>query len=95
MDAARYQIFGRVQGVGYRYFAQRAGQELQLRGWVKNLPDGSVAVAALGQETQLRQFEQCLRTGPPAAQVTRIEVHPWQPEPKESAALQGFLIASE
>lgn len=95
MDAARYQIFGRVQGVGYRYFAQRAGQELELRGWVKNLADGSVAVAALGPGPHLRQFEQRLRSGPPAAQVTRIEVRPWQPKPEETASLNGFLIVSE
>lgn len=95
MDAARYQIFGRVQGVGYRYFAQRLGQDLQLRGWVKNLADGSVAVAALGPQPRLLQFEQGLRQCPPPARVIRIEVHEWKPELEESATLKGFSIVRE
>lgn len=95
MDGARYQVFGKVQGVGYRYFAQRAGLELRLRGWVKNLSDGSVTVAAVGPAAELQQLEQRLRAGPPAARVERVEVRPWQPQPHEAASLRAFHIVHE
>ncbi len=68
----RLLIDGRVQGVGYRWFARNAGRELGLAGKVRNLPDGRVEVRAAGDPEQLALFVDRLRQGPPAARVTEI-----------------------
>ena len=65
-------IDGRVQGVGYRWFARQAGRELGLTGKVRNLPDGRVEVHAAGDPERLARFVDRLREGPPAARVTEI-----------------------
>ncbi len=67
-------IFGRVQGVFYRAEAQEKAQELGLKGWVKNLPDGSVEALAQGPEDSLREFIEWCKKGPAQANVTNIEV---------------------
>src|SRR5581483_6235688 len=53
MAAKRWLIRGRVQGVGFRYFAQRAAQGLGLTGYVRNLDDGRVEVYAAGADDKL------------------------------------------
>jgi acylphosphatase len=65
-------IDGRVQGVGYRWFARQAGRELGLTGKVRNLPDGRVEVHAAGDPEQLVRLLDRLREGPPAARVREI-----------------------
>lgn len=72
--ARHYHITGLVQGVGYRYFARRAGETLRLAGWVRNLPDGSVEAYAVGSENELAQFESALRRGPRHAEVKEVVV---------------------
>ena len=72
-EALRLVIDGRVQGVGYRWFARQAGRELGLTGRVRNLPDGRVEILVAGDEEQLSRFIDRLREGPPAARVTEIE----------------------
>lgn len=67
-------VHGLVQGVGYRMFAQREGRRLQLDGWVRNLPDGSVEVAAEGPEPQLLVLLGRLRQGPSGAHVTGMDI---------------------
>ncbi|MGH9430989.1 MAG: acylphosphatase [Terriglobia bacterium] len=64
---------GQVQGVGYRYFAEKAATRLGIRGYVKNLWDGSVEVYAVGEESELEAFKRQLAEGPRAARVTEIE----------------------
>ena len=71
--AKKYIISGRVQAVGYRFFAERVGNELGLSGYVKNLWNGDVEVYAIGDETALEQLKQRLAEGPCAARVTHIE----------------------
>ncbi|MHB8656051.1 MAG: acylphosphatase [Terriglobia bacterium] len=71
--ARTYVISGRVQGVGYRYFAQRLAQEHGIFGYVKNLSNGSVEVYAIGNENTLDQFKRQLAEGPRSARVTGIE----------------------
>ena len=73
LHARRWFISGRVQGVGYRYFAQRRGLELGLRGWARNLDDGRVEVYASGTEHQLNEFRGALHTGPHMADVRSVE----------------------
>ena len=71
--AKTYVISGRVQGVGYRYFAQRMALENGICGYVKNLASGSVEVYAIGNENSLEQFKRQLAEGPRSARVTGIE----------------------
>ena len=51
-------VSGRVQGVGFRYWVKEEAEALGLKGWVRNLRDGSVEVEAEGEEDALFQFEQ-------------------------------------
>ena len=72
MGARRFVVRGRVQGVGFRWFATRAAQRLGVRGWVRNLPDGSVEVVASAEEIVLTALGAELRRGPRGAQVTEL-----------------------
>ena len=87
--ARKYYISGTVQGVGYRYFAQKVARDLGLPGWAKNLDDGRVEVFALGTARQLDDFEGELRVGPPQAEVRRVEI---QDAPAEILRGVGFHI---
>ena len=62
-------ISGRVQAVGYRDFVKNIAQELSLKGFVANLPDGSVEVLAQGDLGVLKVFSNHLQTGPVGSQV--------------------------
>ena len=64
---------GRVQGVGYRYFVSREAESLDVAGFVRNLPDGSVEVIAEAPEEALATFEERLREGPAFAAVASLE----------------------
>jgi len=79
MGAYRFLVAGRVQGVGYRYFAARAAQALGVSGFARNLPDGSVEVLAEGEEAALNALETRLREGPSFAQVENVERAPAAP----------------
>jgi len=70
--ARLYVISGRVQGVGFRAFAQRAAQEIGLTGWVRNLANGDVEAHANGSPEQLDEFDARLRTGPPWCEVRYV-----------------------
>lgn len=69
-----YRVEGRVQMVGFRAFVRRHALDLGLSGWVRNEPDGSVAVEAAGDPESMRRFEEHLRHGPPASRVGRLQV---------------------
>ena len=73
LKTRRYLISGRVQGVGFRNFAQRTAQEIGVSGWARNLDDGRVEVQASGTSSQLDDFESRLRTGPRFADVRGFE----------------------
>jgi acylphosphatase len=66
-------VRGQVQGVGYRYFVQRVARGLNLTGYVKNEPDGSVVVEAQGQEAALLELLQELQFGTSAARVDQLK----------------------
>ncbi|MBX7219324.1 MAG: acylphosphatase [Blastocatellia bacterium] len=72
MVARHFQVYGQVQGVGYRYFALRAAAQHQIKGWVRNLPDGSVEVWAEGNTRAMESFKLELATGPMYAEVTQL-----------------------
>lgn len=76
MSACRFIVRGRVQGVGYRYFALQTARDLHVGGFARNLPDGSVEVLAEGAESALLAFEARLREGPSFARVSAVERSP-------------------
>lgn len=71
--ARRFLISGEVQGVGYRFFAQRAAARHQVTGYVRNLPDGRVEVWAEGTPSAIEGFKKDLATGPKLAVVEKID----------------------
>lgn len=66
-------VHGRVQGVGYRYFAREHGRRLQLSGWVCNAWDGTVEGEVEGEPHPLAAFKDALAQGPPSGRVTRVD----------------------
>ena len=79
--ARRFLVRGRVQGVGFRWFVEREAHLLQLAGWVRNNPDGTVEVLAQGTAHQLAGFRSRLQEGPRAARVDDVEVSNAEPVP--------------
>jgi acylphosphatase len=86
--ARRYLISGRVQGVGFRFFAEGKAAREGLHGWVENLPDGRVKIAVQGDAEAVERFERHIRHGPPGARVTDVEVEDAAPVDPEA----GFSI---
>ena len=72
--ARRFVVSGRVQGVGYRAFAQYAARGAGVTGWARNLDDGNVEVHANGTQSQLDDFEARLRQGPRWGEVRSVAV---------------------
>jgi acylphosphatase len=66
-------VKGRVQGVGFRWFAKAAASRRGIVGWVRNLPDGAVEVVARAAAAQLDELSHDLRSGPPFAAVQTVE----------------------
>ena len=85
--ARRWLVRGRVQGVGFRYFAQRAADDLGLTGYVRNLDDGRVEVYATGPEEKLSELAGHLHRGPRWA-----EVHGVDEEQAEPRVIRSFEI---
>jgi acylphosphatase len=84
----RYVVRGRVQGVGFRFFVEREAHTLGVAGWVRNNPDGSVEVMAMGTEEQLSALRAKLQKGPRAARVDQVD----EAEAKPVANLNTFRI---
>jgi acylphosphatase len=76
MPAITAYVHGRVQGVGFRYWASRRACALGLSGHARNLADGSVEVYAEGPPEALRALAEALREGPVASRVERVDVVP-------------------
>jgi acylphosphatase len=72
-SARRWVVRGRVQGVGFRYFAQKAASGLGLAGYARNLDDGSVEVYAVGQEAALDKLAGMLHRGPQWSDVRGVD----------------------
>ena len=73
MIARKFFIRGQVQGVGYRYFAQRSAARHQVRGYVRNLEDGRVEAFAQGAERAVEAFKHDLAAGPTYSRIEDIE----------------------
>jgi acylphosphatase len=68
------KVFGRVQGVAFRWYTQHQARALGLTGWVRNLPDGSVRIQAEGPRDGLQQLADWAARGPDRARVDRCEL---------------------
>ncbi len=90
MAEAGFRVTGRVQGVGYRWWARAQGTRLGVTGTVRNAEDGSVVVQARGSDTALAELERLLGEGPPHARVTQVERIPASLAPGEG--VDGFDI---
>ena len=71
--ARKFVIRGNVQGVGYRFFAQRAAARHQITGYVKNCPDATVEAVAQGSAKDVEEFKKDLVTGPQWSAVEHVE----------------------
>ena len=71
--ARLYHVRGQVQGVGFRYFVEQSATALGVRGWVRNVDDGSVEVYAVGTHHQLSELAGLLWKGPRWAEVRGVE----------------------
>lgn len=89
VSAVRVVVSGRVHGVGFRAFASARARELGLRGFVRNLSDGTVETVAAGPAGAVEAYLAALRSGPPAARVSDLAVADRAPE---SVAETGFLV---
>lgn len=76
----KYIISGQVQGVGFRYFAQRSAARHQVKGYVRNLEDGRVEALAQGVDKSVEAFKHDLTAGPRYSQVDEIEEIVLEPE---------------
>lgn len=83
MTFLHVRVTGVVQGVGFRWFVRERARRLGLAGWVRNLPDGSVEVAADGDAGQLELLRGELLRGPAGAIVESVA-------PYQSATLEPF-----
>ncbi len=80
MIARRAFVSGRVQGVGFRFFADRVARETGVTGWVRNLPDGTVETVVEGTEEAVSRYLERLRAGPLGGKVTSIKTEEMSPE---------------
>jgi acylphosphatase len=74
--ALRLRLRGRVQGVGFRYFARGVARELGLTGRVRNLPNGEVEIEVAGERGKVEDFKAWMRQGPPGAAVAALDEEP-------------------
>jgi acylphosphatase len=81
-------VSGRVQGVGYRAATREWAESLQLSGWVRNLRDGRVEIAAEGEAALIGRFIELCREGPASARVSECRVA--EEPPLEDAS--GFEV---
>ena len=74
MRTVRLIITGRVQGVGYRIWAERTALALDIRGWVRNRADGSVELFAIGEDDAVTRLIKACEQGPRHADVSGISI---------------------
>ena len=80
--AKRYLVSGMVQGVGYRFFAQRVAEKLHVNGFVRNLWDGRVEVFAMGTAEQHKELRKQLERGPMGSEVAQVQDEPAALDPE-------------
>lgn len=86
--AAHVVVWGVVQGVGFRYWTERIARERGIVGWVRNVPDGSVAAMIQGSPEAVESMMELLGVGPRLATVDSVDMTPTNPD----ASLDGFAV---
>lgn len=79
MIARRAVVSGRVQGVGFRFFAERAAREAGVKGWVRNRQDGTVETMVEGELAAVDGYLERLRKGPLGSRVAGVAVEDVSP----------------
>ncbi|GAA0740373.1 acylphosphatase [Clostridium oceanicum] len=74
MNRYLVNVYGKVQGVGFRYFTYYIAKSYKLTGWVKNCDDGSVAIEIQGKGTDIEKFLTKIRIGTPFSKVKKVDV---------------------
>lgn len=83
------KIYGKVQGVFFRDSSQRKAKELNLSGWVRNEPDGTVQIVAEGEEKDLKELiEWCCAGGAEYARVDKVNIEWLEP----SGQFNNFIV---
>ena len=85
-------IRGRVQGVGYRAFAEYTAQGHGLGGWVRNRRDGAVEAVFAGPAAAVKAMVDACRGGPPGARVDAIEERAGTPDDLALRGSAGFAV---
>ena len=80
MKSIHLIVSGRVQGVFFRANVKNKANELRLKGYAKNLPDGNVEVVAEGDEEKLKELIEFIRKGPGVAKIENIKITHKEPE---------------
>ncbi len=79
-NALNIRVFGRVQGVGFRFYIKNMANSLNLTGWVRNDPDGSVEILANGPIIDLEQLLHHIKVGSIGSQVEKVDFQWFQTE---------------
>jgi acylphosphatase len=90
-QARKYVVMGRVQGVGFRFFAENVANRLGLSGYVKNCADGTVEAYAVGNAAALEEFKTQLAEGPRSARVDQVQEFEEQIQP----GYRRFVVESD
>ena len=77
------RVKGKVQGVYFRYHTLQKANEIGLKGFVRNEPDGSVYIEAEGEEFKVFELEKWCHNGPPAASVKEVVI--------EDSPIQNYM----
>lgn len=87
--AIRVRIRGLVHGVSFRSSMARVAADVGVRGWVRNLPDGTVEAFLEGDERNVRRVLDWAKVGPPRARVDRVDVEPVPPRNHRDFRIHG------
>jgi acylphosphatase len=74
MRYVKLKIYGKVQGVGMRYFIKRKADNLKVFGYAKNLPDSTVEALLIGDNDNINYLIEDIKVGPSLAKISKIEI---------------------
>lgn len=81
-------VYGKVQGVGFRFYTLQQASLFQINGWVRNREDGTVEIDAEGEAEQMKRFIDAVKKGPPFSRVEQVE----QTQVPEKKNYRSFTI---